>query len=80
MPLRPQGIGRRELRDIAQLNRHRSVKVGPDQFVDLRDEEDREEQRPQDAAEEPGLRFSLPASDPDQRGGPDHEQREHHQV
>jgi hypothetical protein len=67
MPLRPQSIGCREFRDVAQLQRHRSVDRGPDQFVNERDNECRDDQSRQDAAEEPGLRFGLSTSDPDQK-------------
>ena len=80
MPLRPQGIGRHEFGDIAQLQRHRTIKGGLDQFINQRHAEHRYHQRPEDAAEDQGLRFGLPASDPDQRGGPDREHREHRQV
>jgi hypothetical protein len=40
----------------------------------------RQDQNRQDAAEDPGLRFGLPASDPDERCGPDHEHPEHRPV
>ncbi len=78
MPVRPQRVGRREFRDIAQLQRYRGVDGGVDQFVNQRHAECHDDQRRQDAAEDPGPRFGLPTSDPDQKRGAYREHREHY--
>jgi hypothetical protein len=80
MSLRPQSIGRREFCDIAQLQRHRTADGRPDQLINQRHAECRQDQNRQDAAEEPGLRFGLPTSGPDQKRSAYREDREHHQV
>ena len=49
------------------------IKVWLDQFVDQRHDECHQDHRGKDPAEEPGLRFGLPASNPDQPG--EHEGR-----
>src|ERR1700683_295912 len=46
------------------------VNGGRDQLVNQRHADYRQDQNRQDAAEDPGLRFGLPASDPDERCGP----------
>jgi hypothetical protein len=61
-------------------SRFPAVNGGPDQFVNQRHAGYRQDQNRRDAAEEPGLRFGLPASDPDERCGPDHEHPEHRPV
>ena len=80
MPLRPQSVGRREFRDIAELQRYRGIEGGVDQLVNQRHAECRDDQDRQHAAEEPGLRCGLPTSDPDQKRSAYRKHREHNQV